>query len=170
MKTGRPRKNSIDGFASAVDACIAAYEETDNAAELTDYTLAKRLGISQDMLDNYYTGAIDAVIARQEEQRRKDLSDKTEADNAEDEESSQTSAESSQTYIKRTYSAELKRLIQYRSNACVAHIAKGGQVTGWIFLSKQKRWGGFSDTQSMESQNTSEITVKIKGANGKELH
>ena len=168
MKTGRPRKNSIDGFASAIDACIAAYEETDNAAELTDYTLAKRLGIGIPMLDFYYTGSIDETIARQEKQKEQMEKDTIEQASQEGTETDEKA--DSDTPTKRTYLGELKRLIQYRSNACVAHIAKGGQVTGWIFLSKQKRWGGFSDTQRMESQNTSEITVKIKGANGKELH
>ena len=170
MKTGRPRKNSIDGFASAIDACIAAYEETDNAAELTDYSLAKRLGIGIPMLDFYYTGSIDETIARQEKKKEQMEKDASDQDQGKQEETDAATDTATDTPTKRTYLGELKRLIQYRSNACVAHIAKGGQVTGWIFLSKQKRWGGFSDTQRMESQNTSEITVKIKGANGKELH
>ena len=36
-KTGRPRRNSIEAFAAAIDACIAAYEESDDAHDLTDY-------------------------------------------------------------------------------------------------------------------------------------
>ena len=42
-KTGRPRRNSIEAFAAAIDACIAAYEESDDAHDLTDYALAQRL-------------------------------------------------------------------------------------------------------------------------------
>lgn len=159
-KTGRPRRNSIEAFAAAIDACIAAYEETDDAHDLTDYALAQRLRLSIDQLDAYYEGEPDRAIARVEERER--------ARRGENEESTQDSFDDGSP-IKRTYHGELKRLIQYRSAACVAHIARGGQVTGWIFLSKQKRWGGFSDTQRTESTGKQEITVTLKGADGREM-
>ena len=158
-KTGRPRRNSIEAFAAAIDACIAAYENSDDAHDLTDYALAQRLKLSIDQLDAYYEGEPDRAIARVEARERAKRG----------EESTEDSFEDGST-IKRTYHGELKRLIQYRSAACVAHIARGGQVTGWIFLSKQKRWGGFSDVQKQETTGKQEITVTLKGADGRELH
>ena len=62
-KTGRPRRNSIEAFAAAIDACIAAYEESDDAHDLTDYALAQRLKLSIDQLDAYYEGEPDRAIA-----------------------------------------------------------------------------------------------------------
>lgn len=161
-KTGRPRRNSIEAFAAAIDACIAAYEQTDDAHDLTDYALSQRLKLSIDQLDAYYEGEPDRAIARVEA-REKAKRGETEENNADD-------AFDDGSPIKRTYHGELKRLVQYRSAACVAHIARGGQVTGWIFLSKQKRWGGFSDIQRQETSGRQEITVTLKGADGRELH
>lgn len=161
-KTGRPRRNSIEAFAAAIDACIAAYEQTDDAHDLTDYALAQRLKLSIDQLDAYYEGKPDEAIARVEARER--------AKRGETKESAEDSFEDDGSTIKRTYHGELKRLVQYRSAACVAHIARGGQVTGWIFLSKQKRWGGFSDIQRQETSGRQEITVTLKGADGRELH
>lgn len=158
-KTGRPRRNSIEAFAAAIDACIAAYENSDDAHDLTDYALAQRLKLSIDQLDAYYEGEPDRAIARVEARERAKRG----------EESTEDSFEDGST-IKRTYHGELKRLVQYRSAACVAHIARGGQVTGWIFLSKQKRWGGFSDIQRQETSGKQEIAVTLKGADGRELH
>lgn len=158
-KTGRPRRNSIEAFAAAIDACIAAYEETDDAHDLTDYALAQRLKLSIDQLDAYYEGEPDRAIARVEARERAKRGEESTEDPFDD-----------GSTIKRTYHGELKRLVQYRSAACVAHIARGGQVTGWIFLSKQKRWGGFSDVQKSETSGRQEITVTLKGADGQELH
>lgn len=161
-KTGRPRRNSIEAFAAAIDACIAAYENSDDAHDLTDYALAQRLKLSIDQLDAYYEGEPDRAIARVEARER--------AKRGETKESAEDSFSDDGSTIKRTYHGELKRLVQYRSAACVAHIARGGQVTGWIFLSKQKRWGGFSDVQKQETTGKQEITVTLKGADGRELH
>lgn len=161
-RTGRPRRNSIEVFAAAIDACIAAYEETDDAHDLTDYALAQRLKLSIDQLDAYYEGEPDRAIARVEARER--------AKRGETEESTEASFSDDGSPIKRTYHGELKRLVQYRSAACVSHIARGGQVTGWIFLSKQKRWGGFSDIQRQETSGRQEITVTLKGADGRDLH
>ena len=158
-KTGRPRRNSIEAFAAAIDACIAAYEASDDAPDLTDYALAQRLKLSIDQLDAYYEGEPDRAIARVEARERAKRGEESTEDSFED-----------GSPIKRTYHGELKRLVQYRSAACVAHIARGGQVTGWIFLSKQKRWGGFSDIQRQETSGRQEITVTLKGADGRELH
>lgn len=156
-KTGRPRKNSVEAFAAAIDACVEAFEQSDDAIDLTDAALAKRLNISIDRLDRYYMGEPDAAIART---RAADSSTDSDKDSGDNTESNQT---------ERTYNGELKRLIAYRSAQCVSHIARGGQVTGWIFLSKQKRWGGFSDTQRAETLTKSEVTVTLKGADGKQL-
>lgn len=165
-KTGRPRRNSIEAFAAAVDACIAAYEESDDAHDLTDYALSQRLKLSIDQLDAYYEGEPDRAIARVEARERAKRGETANDDSANDPDNGSDDGGP----IKRTYHGELKRLIQYRSAACVAHIARGGQVTGWIFLSKQKRWGGFSDVQKQETSGKQEITVTLKGADGRDLH
>lgn len=165
MKTGRPRKNSVEGFAAAVDQMIREYNETDKAEVLTDFRLGEILGLSQSQLDLYYNGTIDDAVERT-------APEEDEEETFEDDGQPQTKRTTDHKYkpIKRTYKAELKRLVAFRQQACVSHIAKsGGVLTGWIFLSKQARWGGFSDTQRFESDNKSEITVRIKGANGKDL-
>ena len=153
-KTGRPRRNSIEAFAAAIDACIAAYEESGNPRDLSDSVLLSRLKISPQQLDRYYSGEIDAAIARTTEQNNDD--------NDENEKNENTT--------KRTYEGELKRLKLYRSAECIQHITQDRSPTGWIFLSKQPRWGGFADVQKAETTGKQEITVTVKGADGRELH
>ncbi len=154
-KTGRPRRNSIEAFVAAIDACIAAYEESGNPRDLSDSVLLSRLKISPQQLDRYYNGDIDAAIARTTEQAPSDADD---------------SAKDDGSPIKRTYAGELKRLKLYRSAECIQHITTERQPTGWIFLSKQPRWGGFSDVQKQETSGKQEITVTLKGADGRDLH
>lgn len=175
-KTGRPRRNSVEMFAAAINSCIAEFELTGDAKALTDYELARRLNLSIDQLDNYYDGepdrAIEKAAAQEQLNRieRESTGDSPAAGQGEQGTQSETPTETpTETQTKRTYSGELKRLVQYRSAACTSHIARGGQVTGWIFLSKQKRWGGYSDTQRAETLAKSEITVTLKGADGKTL-
>ena len=74
-KTGRPRRNSIEAFAAAIDACIAAYEESGNPRDLSDSVLLSRLKISPQQLDRYYSGEIDAAIARTTEKSDNDDND-----------------------------------------------------------------------------------------------
>ena len=155
-KTGRPRRNSIEAFAAAIDACIAAYEESGNPRDLSDSVLLSRLKISPQQLDRYYSGEIDAAIARTTEK-----SDNDDNDGNNDGEENTT---------KRTYEGELKRLKLYRSAECIQHITQDRSPTGWIFLSKQPRWGGFADVQKAETTGKQEITVTVKGADGRELH
>lgn len=155
-RTGRPRRNSIEAFAAAIDACIAAYEESGNPRDLSDSVLLSQLKISPQQLDRYYSGEIDAAIARTADKTQSDVDD----DNASDDGSP----------IKRTYEGELKRLKLYRSAECIQHITTERQPTGWIFLSKQPRWGGFSDVQKQETSGKQEITVTLKGADGRDLH
>ena len=151
-RTGRPRRNSIEAFAAAIDACIAAYEESDDAHDLTDYALAQRLKLSIDQLDAYYEGEPDRAIARTTEQ----------SENVDNEDGDNTT--------KRTYADELKRLKLFRAGECVRHITQDRSPTGWIFLSKQPGWGGFADVQKAETSGKQEITVTVKGADGRELH
>ena len=153
-KTGRPRRNSIEAFAAAIDACIAAYEESGNPRDLSDSVLLYRLKISPQQLDSYYRGEIDADIARTTEQNNDDNDENENNENA----------------TKRTYEGELKRLKLYRSAECIQHITQDRSPTGWIFLSKQPRWGGFADVQKAETSGKQEITVTVKGADGRELH
>ena len=152
-KTGRPRRNSIEAFAAAIDACIAAYEESGNPRDLSDSVLLSRLKISPQQLDRYYSGEIDAAIARTTEQSDND------AEN-----------DGNENTTKRTYEGELKRLKLYRSAECIQHITQDRSPTGWIFLSKQPRWGGFADVQKAETTGKQEVTVTVKGADGRELH
>ena len=154
-KTGRPRRNSIEAFAAAIDACIAAYEESGNPRDLSDSVLLSRLKISPQQLDRYYSGEIDAAVARTTEQSRNDDND---------------DGENNENTTKRTYEGELKRLKLYRSAECIQHITQDRSPTGWIFLSKQPRWGGFADVQKAETTGKQEITVTVKGADGRELH
>lgn len=152
-KTGRPRRNSIEAFAAAIDACIAAYEESGNPRDLSDSVLLSRLKISPQQLDRYYSGEIDAAIARTTEQSNNDGEN-----------------DGNENTTKRTYEGELKRLKLYRSAECIQHITQDRSPTGWIFLSKQPRWGGFTDVQKAETTGKQEITVTLKGADGRELH
>lgn len=152
-RTGRPRRNSIEAFAAAIDACIAAYEESGNPRDLSDSVLLYRLKISPQQLDRYYSGEIDAAIARATEQRDDEGND-----------------DGDENTTKRTYEGELKRLKLYRSAECIQHITQDRSPTGWIFLSKQPRWGGFADVQKAETTGKQEITVTLKGADGRELH
>ena len=152
-KTGRPRRNSIEAFAAAIDACIAAYEESGNPRDLSDSVLLYRLKISPQQLDRYYSGEIDAAVARTTEHNDNDGND-----------------DGGDTSTKRTYEGELKRLKLYRSAECIQHITQDRSPTGWIFLSKQPRWGGFADVQKAETTGKQEITVTVKGADGRELH
>ena len=154
-KTGRPRRNSIEAFAAAIDACIAAYEESGNPRDLSDSVLLYRLKISPQQLDRYYSGEIDAAIARTTEHNDNDDND---------------DGENNENTTKRTYEGELKRLKLYRSAECIQHITQDRSPTGWIFLSKQPRWGGFADVQKAETTGKQEITVTVKGADGRELH
>ena len=156
-KTGRPRRNSIEAFAAAIDACIAAYEESGNPRDLSDSVLLSRLKISPQQLDRYYSGEIDAAVARTTEQSKNDGNNDGENDGNEN-------------TTKRTYEGELKRLKLYRSAECIQHITQDRSPTGWIFLSKQPRWGGFADVQKAETTGRQEITVTVKGADGRELH
>lgn len=71
-----------------------------------------------------------------------------------------------------TYQAAMNRLVEFRRAICVEQIASGAsnKVTGWIFLSKQKLWGGFQDSvQRTETKGTQAITISIAGADGKPL-
>ena len=152
-KTGRPRRNSIEAFAAAIDACIAAYEESGNPRDLSDSVLLSRLKITPHQLDRYYSGEIDAAIARTTEQSDNDVEN-----------------DGNENTTKRTYEGELKRLKLYRSAECIQHITQDRSPTGWIFLSKQPRWGGFADVQKAETTGKQEITVTVRGADGRELH
>lgn len=65
------------------------------------------------------------------------------------------------------YVEVMQKLVAFRNKLCVEGIAKGGQNTGWIFLSKQNLWGGFQDVQKVENNGKQSIEIKINGANGK---
>ncbi len=73
----------------------------------------------------------------------------------------------------RGYQEHMSRLVSFRSQICVENLANGAsnKMTGWIFLSKQKLWGGFLDSvQRTETKGSQAITISIAGADGKPLN
>lgn len=138
---GRPRKNSPERVRAAVELVIAEYEETQDIKALHDINLLRILGnISADTLDRYYSGEADKHLTRDEVNKTKG-----------------------------GYAVALKKLIAYRQAVCCQHIAEDRTVAGWIFLSKQPRWGGFRDVQVQEKTGTQEFKVTICGPDGKPL-
>lgn len=67
------------------------------------------------------------------------------------------------------YTRQLRRLIRFRAQICEENLAAGKQSTGWIFLSKQQRWGGMKDGQKAESAKPEPVEIRLCGANGKPL-
>ena len=138
---GRPRRNRPEDISNAVDTMIAQYEETLDIKALHDINLLSILGnISSDTLDRYYSGEADKAIPKEEVIKTKG-----------------------------GYAGALKKLIAYRQAVCCQHIAEDRTVAGWIFLSKQPRWGGFRDVQVQEKTGTQEFKVTICGPDGKPL-
>ena len=72
----------------------------------------------------------------------------------------------------RGYQEHMSRLVEFRSQICVENGAGGAanKSTFWIYLSKQKLWGGFTDSvQRVESSGKQDIKITIAGADGKPL-
>lgn len=149
----RPRRNTPEQVNNAVNDMIQEYRDTENVDCLTDFALLSKLGnISSRTLERYYDGTADKAL----------LVDNTENNTG-------NNNNTGEEYIKATYGDALKRLIEFRRAVCVRHIAAGGQVTGWIFLSKQPHWGGFQDVQRVEKTGSQEFRVCISGPDGKPL-
>ena len=141
-KGGRPAKCTPEQVAAAVDELINDY--LDNGVMPTDYRLMEKLGVRSRTIRYWYDG----------------FHDKDEDIDEEDEPTSLT------------YQEAMNRLIDFRRQLCVENIANGAsnKVTGWIFLSKQKLWGGFQDSvQRTETKGSQSITISIAGADGKPL-
>ena len=112
----------------------------ENGAMPTDYKLMEKLGVKVKTMQRWYDGFYDS-----------------------DEDEEPTGI---------TYQAAMDRLVEFRRGICVEQIANGAsnKVTGWIFLSKQKLWGGFQDSvQRTETKGSQAITISIAGADGKPL-
>ena len=112
----------------------------ENGVMPTDYRLKEKLGVSDRTLGRWYDGVYDG-----------------------DEDEEPTGP---------TYQEAVNRLIDFRRQICIENIANGAsnKVTGWIFLSKQKLWGGFQDSvQRTETKGSQSITISIAGADGKPL-
>lgn len=61
-----------------------------------------------------------------------------------------------------TYSDAIKKLVLYRENMVTAGMLKaGGAATGFIFLAKQKHYGGFTDKVVNENNGGMDIAVKL---------
>lgn len=70
------------------------------------------------------------------------------------------------------YQEHMSRLVEYRSQICVENGSSGAanKSTFWIYLSKQKLWGGFTDGfQRVETNGKQDIKITIAGADGKPL-
>jgi len=146
----RPRKVSPEGVAEAVDRLIQRYQETGDVKHLTDYAVMEELGISSRTLDSYYEGEADKRLM----------------------EDNSLSDGDREKYKKSGYCDAMKRLIHFRRSECVQHIATGKAsqtITGWIFLSKQPRWGGFQDVQRVEKTGNQTFTVCIADSQGQPL-
>lgn len=112
----------------------------ENGVLPTDYRLQKKLGVAIRTTQRWYDGFYDK-----------------------DEDEEETGL---------TYKEAMSRLVEYRRQICVDQIAGGAsnKVTGWIFLSKQKLWGGFQDSvQRTETTGKQSITISIAGSDGKPL-
>lgn len=112
--------------------CDGIENASEVAEKLSDFSVAKLLGVSCHTLERYTLGSSEDT----------DYSEMNEV---------------------------FKALIDYRQRLCVKNIAKGGQVTGWIFLSKQRSWGGFQDVQKVENNGKAKIEISLNGSNGKPL-
>lgn len=155
-KTGRPRKADPQDVMAAVDKMIDDYRQSESVEDIDDFRLMQLLGVSATTVDRYYDGEADERLTAH---RNKIANNNNNITDTEDDIS-----------INITYGEAVKKLIAFRRSACAAHIAsRGGNVTGWIFLSKQPRWGGFQDVQKTESRGTQSINVTIRGADGKQI-
>ena len=144
------RKALPEDVTKAVDELIQQYIETGDVKNLTDFSLMSKLGISSRTLDAYYEREADKRLL-------------------EDDKLSQTEREK---YTKYGYYEAVKRLIEFRRGECVSHIASGGAsttITGWIFLSKQPRWGGFQDVQRVEKSGVQTFNIQLADSGGKAL-
>lgn len=67
------------------------------------------------------------------------------------------------------YQEHMQLLVSFRSQICVQNIASASSnKAGWIFLSKQKLWGGFQDSiQRTETSGKQDIKITVSGADGK---
>lgn len=146
----RPRKASPEAVAEAIDKQIQKYQADGDVKHLTDYALMEALGISSRTLDSYYEGEADKRL--QDDNTLSDID--------------------RERYIKSGYCDAVKRLTAFRRAECVQHIATGKasqSITGWIFLSKQPRWGGLQDVQRVEKQSAGSFTICIADSSGNAL-
>lgn len=70
------------------------------------------------------------------------------------------------------YQAVVQKLVALRRHICTLSLASGsrGPQSNMIFLSKQKMWGGFSDSiQKVENTGKQELVVKLAGPDGKAI-
>lgn len=105
----------------------------------TDFRLLELTGVSRRTMDGWYNGARDP-----------------------DEEDTEESINGD------TFKSAMHRLVQFRSQICVEEIAANPKATGWIYLSKQARWGGFMDSvQRTETKGTADIKISLMGSDGK---
>ena len=149
-KGGAQRKTMPETVSAAVDDLIQQYQDTGDVKYLTDFSVMEKLGISSRTLDRFYDGEADKSLL--------------EADNISDSDK--------EIYKKHGYGEAIKRLIMFRRSECIQHIATGKasqSITGWIFLSKQPRWGGFQDVQRTETKQSGTFTVCIAGPDGRPL-
>lgn len=143
----RPRRNYPEDVDKYVEEMISAFDVSQDAKDLTDYRLASLAKVSIDTVERWYNGEADKAL--------QDDPDTTE--------------DIKRKYIKAGYSDALKKLVAFRSQACISHIAQDRIATGWIFLSKQPHWGGFQDVQRGEQTVKADFRVTLTGPDGKTI-
>lgn len=141
----RPRRNYPDDVERYVDQMIAAFQQSQDAKDLTDFTLSSIAKVSIDTIERWYNGEADRKL----------------------QDDPDTTDDIKQRYINAGYSDALKKLVAFRSQACISHIAQDRISTGWIFLSKQAHWGGFQDVQRGEQTVKADFRVTLTGPDGK---
>lgn len=157
---GRPRHNSPEGLAKAVERMIREYEDSGDISALHDIRLMQILGnISPRTLERYYDGSADRALEDEDAAGMED-------DIIPGEDNNNMPGKNS---TKQRYGDAMKKLVAYRQRVCVQHIAEDRQVAGWIFLSKQPHWGGFQDVQRQEKTGVQEFKITISGPDGKPL-
>ena len=151
-RTGRPRKNTPEELAKAVDQLIERHEKARNESRYLDDLPQDRdlmviLGIMPATLERYYEGYFD----RRDEEKLED-----------------TLREDSERL---TYEGILKKLIAYRTSICVEGLLRSGkgEATKWIFLLKQPHWGGFQDVQRVERSGNLGVQISLTGPDGKPI-
>ena len=143
----RPRKMTPDTVKQGIDNIIRKYQDTQDVFYLSDYYVMETLGVSKRTLDRYYSGEADQML----------------------QDDNNIPEEERERYKESGYGTALKRLVEFRSAICQQQMVQGKNLPGWIFLSKQGRYGGFQDIQRGEQTVKADFRVTLTGPDGKTI-